>query len=256
MIKCALCWDKVPKSETLTGTAWGVTGTICKECVDYVGNEDFKESLVPATPIKTYNYTNVNDWDWTTATGSWGTITGTPYPPCNHHLVPFTFDGKDGSYKVHLTGSSGLKSEPSIPELPTVCVYLDDGWFEGRIASNTAHDLDMTQPATLYIGWPDFGVVDVARLAEGVEWVLPYLHNEHSIIEIACIGGHGRTGTFLAATMIREGWSATDAVSYIHKNYCYKAIETKTQEDLLEQYNNLIYGVVKDENPNQLLHQA
>ena len=259
MEKCALCWDKVPKSETLTGTAWNVTGIICKECVEYVGNEDFKESLAPTIPVKTYNYTNVDEWDWTTYPDTWGGLHGaygTSYVACNHHLVPFMFEGKDGTYTVHLTGSSSLKSEPGIAGLPTVGVYLDEGWFRGRIASNTAHDLDMTQPASLYIGWPDFGVVDVAVLAEGVEWLLPFLHNKESVIEIACIGGHGRTGTFIAATMIREGWAVNDAVEYIHGGYCNKAIETKTQEDLLEQYYNLIHGVVTNESPNQLLHKA
>ena len=256
MRKCALCWDEVPQSEILTGTAWGVTGSICKGCVEYVGNEDFKQTMLTPSPLKTYNYTNVDEWDWTTYSDSYTGPYSTAYVPCDHHLVPFKFDGKDGSYTVHLTGSSSLKSTPSISELPTVAVYLDEGWFRGRIASNTSHDLDMTQPATLYIGWPDFGVVDVGILADGVEWVIPFVHNEKSIIEIACIGGHGRTGTFLAAIMIREGWAVVDAMEYIHGGYCTKAIETKTQEVLLEQYYNLINGVVTHENPNQLLCQA
>ena len=253
MISCALCWDKVPKTDILRGTVWGVTGSICKECIDYVGNDEFKESLTPAVPTSnSYAYSSVDDWDW----GIYGSEAITNYVSCSHHMTPFSFEGMDNTYTVHLTGSSSLKSEPGIAGLPTVGVYLDEGWFRGRIASNTAHDLDMTQPASLYIGWPDFGVIDVAILAEGVEWLLPFLHNKESVIEIACIGGHGRTGTFIAATMIREGWAVNDAVEYIHGGYCNKAIETKTQEDLLEQYYNLIHGVVTNESPNQLLHKA
>ena len=83
-------------------------------------------------------------------------------------------------------------------------------------------------------------------LSEAIEWTLPYLHNKNSIIEIACMGGHGRTGTFVAALMIREGWAVADAMSYIRGGYCTKAIESKTQEDLLTAYSNLLTGVIHE----------
>jgi hypothetical protein len=250
MESCALCWDKVPKSETLRGTVWGVTGTICKECIDYVGNDEFKESLVPA--INSYAYTSVDDWDW----GIYSTGAMTPYVHCSHHLTPFSFEGLDNTYTVHLTGSSSLKAEAGIKELPTVGVYLDDGWLYGRLATNTAHDVDMTQPASLYVGWPDFGIIKASLLSEAVEWVLPYVRDKKSIIEIACIGGHGRTGSFLTALMIREGWEVTDAIEYIRGGYCPKAIENKNQEGLIQDYYNLINGVEEDESEHKQLHQA
>lgn len=264
MQRCALCWDDVANGQALTGTAWGITGTICKECVEYVGNEEFKESLTPAT--KTYNYTNVDDWDWNQYADVWdapayGTVVkyggayGAPYVPCTHHLVPFMFQGMDDTYTVHLTGSNSLRHDPSIAESPNVGVYLDEGWMRGRLATNTADDVDMTQPACIYIGWPDFGVIDVGLLAEAVEWVIPYVHNKKSIVEIACMGGHGRTGTFLGALLIREGWEPADAIAYIRGGYCDKAIESKTQEELLTSYQHILLGV-NDESSSQQLHQA
>jgi hypothetical protein len=251
MESCALCWDKLPKSETLRGTAWGVTGTICKECIDYVGNDEFKSSVVPAT--NTYAYTSVDEWDWTY--GGYG-VTPTSYVRCSHHMTPFSFEGLDNTYTVHLSGSSSLQSEPDITALPSVGVYLDIGWLSGRLASNTSHDLDMTQPASLYIGWPDFGTIKVSLLDEAVEWVLPFVHNRQSIIEIACMGGHGRTGTFVAALMIREGWAVADAIAYLRGGYCDKAIENQTQEGLLQEYFNLVHGVEEDESKSQQLYQA
>ena len=273
MQRCALCWDDVANGQALVGTAWGISGTICKECIEYVGNEEFKESLTPVIPTKTYeppkksyNYTNVDDWDWNSYSDVWdvptyGTVTkyggayGAPYTPCHHHLVPFMFQGMDDTYTVHLTGSNSLKLDPSISELPTVGVYLDEGWMRGRLATNTAHDVDMTQPACIYIGWPDFGIIDVELLAEAVEWVLPFVHNKKSIVEIACMGGHGRTGTFLGALLVREGWEPVDAIAYIRGGYCDKAIESKTQEELLTSYQYTLLGV-NDESSNQQLHQA
>ena len=246
MEKCALCWDSVPKTETLTGTAWGITGTICKECVEYVGNEDFKETLKPKM---SYTHTSQADWDWTAYQDVWETpvvgtsLTGYTYVTCHHHMTPFTFEGLDDTYTVHLTGSSSLKTTPSITELPTVGIYLDDGWLQGRLATNTGAEVDMFSPAALYIGWPDFGVIELNMLSEAIEWTLPYLHNKSNIMEIACMGGHGRTGTFVAALMIREGWAVTDAMAYLRGGYCTKAVESKAQEDLLTAYSNLLTGV-------------
>jgi len=246
MEKCVLCWDNVPKSEALTGTAWGITGTICKECVEYVGNEDFKETLKPAM---SYVHTSQADWDWTAYQDAWeapasGTsLTGYTYVTCRHHMTPLTFEGLDDTYTIHLTGSSSLSATPGVTELPTAGVYLDDGWLQGRLATNTGAEVDVASPASLYIGWPDFGVIGVDMLSEAIEWTLPYLHNKNSIIEIACMGGHGRTGTFVAALMIREGWAVADTMAYIRGGYCTKAIESPAQEDLLTAYSNLLTGV-------------
>ena len=249
MEKCALCWDSIPKTETLTGTAWGITGTICKECVEYVGNEDFKETLKPKM---SYAYTSQADWDWTAYQDVWeapvvGTsLTGYAYVTCHHHMTPFTFEGLDDTYTVHLTGSSSIKTTPSITELPTAGIYLEDGWLQGRLATNTGAEVDMFSPAALYIGWPDFGVIELNMLSEAIEWALPYLHNKSNITEIACMGGHGRTGTFVTALMIREGWAAADAMAYIRGGYCTKAVESKAQEDLLTAYSNLLTGVTHE----------
>jgi hypothetical protein len=250
MEQCNLCWDRVPKSDTLTGSAWGVTGTICKECVEYVGNDAFQESLVPTF---SNTYKPMDDLDWSYYNDIWGTsITGVNshaiYAPCHHHMVPFTFKGLDDNYIVYLTGSLALTHEPSVAHLPTVGVYLDGGWLADRLASNTSSELDMNQPTSLYIGWPDLGTVKPELLSEAIEWVLPYVHNKDSIIEIACLGGHGRTGTFLASLMVREGWTATNAMSYIHDEYCTKAVETKGQEDLIETYSKMLTGVPHEVN--------
>ena len=254
MISCALCWDKVPKSDMLRGTVWGVTGNICKECRDYVGNNDFKESLVPAmqTNTSTYAYTSVNDWDWESdAYAGYGGVGGAAvmgvWSSCAHHMIPFQFQGLDDTYTVHLSGSSALNTEPGIKELPTVGVYVDDGWLNGRLASNDAKELDVKQPTALYVGWMDFKGISATVLAEAVEWVIPYVHNKQDIIEIACIGGHGRTGTFLAALLVREGWGPADAVEYIRGGYCKKAIESKEQEELIVEYHNLLTGVTEHE---------
>ena len=262
MSSCALCWDKQPAEELVHGTAWRITGNMCAECIAYVGTDDWKptSSLASAT----YNYTNVADWDWNYSDPySWdvkypvsGAISqGARVPMCFHHMSPFQFEGLDSNnLTVHLTGSSHLKHEPGVKELPTVGVYLDTGWMSGRVATNSDIPVDLTQPTSIYVGWPDFGILELDLLVEAVKWVVPYLYDSSNIVEIACIGGHGRTGTYLAAVMIHEGWAVKDAIEYIRGGYCGKAIETRDQEDMLTQYFNLINGVTTHENSNQQVH--
>ena len=47
-------------------------------------------------------------------------------------------------------------------------------------------------------------------------------------IHIGCIGGHGRTGTLLAA-LVKEVTGNVDAIAYVRKNYCAKAVESNSQ---------------------------
>lgn len=49
---------------------------------------------------------------------------------------------------------------------------------------------------------------------------------------VGCIGGHGRTGTVLAALMAHLNVT-DDPISYVRDNYCHKAVEVSTQVDFL-----------------------
>lgn len=50
-------------------------------------------------------------------------------------------------------------------------------------------------------------------------------------IHIGCIGGHGRTGTVLAAMAAELGHK--DAIQYVRKHYCAKAVESAEQVEFL-----------------------
>lgn len=80
----------------------------------------------------------------------------------------------------------------------------------------------------LHLDWPDMGIPPVTldfwiRLWE----MLP----EHTVI--CCMGGHGRTGTALAALLIASGVTYYDAIDMVRKDHCKKAIETESQEKYL-----------------------
>lgn len=50
-------------------------------------------------------------------------------------------------------------------------------------------------------------------------------------VHVGCIGGHGRTGTVLAALVSLFG--EPDAIAYVRKHYCQKAVESGTQVKFL-----------------------
>lgn len=50
-------------------------------------------------------------------------------------------------------------------------------------------------------------------------------------VHAGCIGGHGRTGMFLAALVSMYG--ETDAITYVRKHYCQKAVESAEQVKFL-----------------------
>jgi hypothetical protein len=59
-------------------------------------------------------------------------------------------------------------------------------------------------------------------------------------LHAGCIGGHGRTGTFLAA-LVKHMMGTEDAITYVRENYCHKAVESTEQVNFLHEH----YGIKK-----------
>lgn len=80
----------------------------------------------------------------------------------------------------------------------------------------------------LQLDWPDMGIPPV--------WLdfwrdLWKLMPERTVI--ACVGGHGRTGTALAALIIAAGYDYWSALETVRKEHCEKAVESLVQEKYL-----------------------
>lgn len=76
------------------------------------------------------------------------------------------------------------------------------------------------------------------QFAKLVDWTIEQLQAGKKV-HCGCIGGHGRTGTFLAAIVAKLG--EPDAISYVRANYCQKAVESGAQVEFLHKH----YGVKK-----------
>jgi protein-tyrosine phosphatase len=109
---------------------------------------------------------------------------------------------------------------------PDWAVYLDKRWIG---------DPEVTWPYRM-IDWPDMGlpineteffdvVVDIHERAKGTE-----------LVEIACYGGIGRTGTVLGCLAISSGVSPASAVNWVREHYDPRAVETDEQYQLIQRF--------------------
>lgn len=99
------------------------------------------------------------------------------------------------------------------------------------------------KPKRLALDWPDMQAPDIDII--GVDfWRLiwsimpiapegvPASEAPHTII--CCMGGHGRTGTCMAALLISNaGYSMANAINFVRYNHCLRAVETTSQIDYL-----------------------
>lgn len=143
-----------------------------------------------------------------------------PPPEPHVHRTPVRF--ADGTT---VTGVRFLGNDPYVREdTPSFGLYLDERW-----ASPWPHE---------HLDWPDFGVPeDLDALRRALTDVLTRARNGDSV-EIGCLGGHGRTGTALACLAVLTGTPAADAVVWVRANYCYKAVETDSQEQLVATFHS------------------
>lgn len=116
---------------------------------------------------------------------------------------------------------------PSLrPRDPDFALYLDGRW-EGDPHVTWSYEL---------IGWEDFGLpTDEAELFTAIA----DLHRRAQagdVVEVACYGGVGRTGTVLGCLSVLAGVPPTEAVAWVRGNYHPSAVETEEQELVIARF--------------------
>ena len=107
--------------------------------------------------------------------------------------------------------------------------WQSDPWEKQQITEVYYGIRDMDAPA------------DVPRFKKLVTWVCNQLQSGKTV-HVGCIGGHGRTGTVLSA-IVAELKGEKNAIQYVRKHYCKKAVESKSQIHFLMKH----YGVSEAE---------
>lgn len=82
---------------------------------------------------------------------------------------------------------------------------------------------------TRRIDWPDFWIP--RDRADALDALREALRRAHAgeLVEVACHGGRGRTGTALAALAVLDGLPPREAVGWVRREYHPKAVETPWQ---------------------------
>lgn len=75
---------------------------------------------------------------------------------------------------------------------------------------------------------------DIVSFTKLLNWMMTQLVNGKKM-HCGCIGGHGRTGTVLAA-LTKLMLDENDAITYVRENYCKKAVESEAQVRFLSKH--------------------
>ncbi len=85
-----------------------------------------------------------------------------------------------------------------------------------------------------WIHWPDFGVpADSEAAARSIISAFGRAQRGE-VLEVACYGGQGRTGTMLACMAVLAGVPSDQAVQWVRANYSPKAVERDSQARWVE----------------------
>lgn len=79
-----------------------------------------------------------------------------------------------------------------------------------------------------HVDWPDFGLPADHQALVGLLDDLMARARAGDMVEVGCLGGHGRTGTALACLAVLAGLTE-DPVDWVRANYCGHAVETDEQ---------------------------
>lgn len=120
-----------------------------------------------------------------------------------------------------MLASGWLQRKAGVPT-PDFGLYLDPQWTP-------------TWPAVL-LEWPDLSVPSDRDAAD--EQIRDAFERARAgeKVEVACIGGHGRTGTVLACMAILAGVPAAEAVEWVRARYCRRAVQEPSQQYWIERY--------------------
>lgn len=134
------------------------------------------------------------------------------------------------------------RHKADVLEFPDGTRVLASGWFE-RAAHEPTPDfglyLDpMWQPTwpSAHLDWPDFGVPRDVDATDPLILEAFARAQKGEAVEIACIGGHGRTGTVLACMAVLAGIKPDDAVAWVRQRYCPRAVQEPSQQYWMERF--------------------
>lgn len=132
---------------------------------------------------------------------------------------------------------------PGLMELPSGRLVRGRGvrlpFPEGQEPTYGLYLLGKRPPSTAWesrwLRWPDFGLpLRRSEASEALREAWERAAEER--VEIACGGGHGRTGTAMACLAVIDGVPNGEAVAYVREHYRPRAVETPWQHRYIARF--------------------
>ena len=161
-----------------------------------------------------------------------------------HHTSHIQTPFRIGPYTVYASSSRDVRfNAQGIYTPKDLAFHLAPGaWSRVRDVKAAPFSEENTRVQTMkdglgrairYVWWDDMGTLEQDRLKSLVDEAHRALERGETV-EVGCIGGHGRTGTFLAALLVKiEQLSGDEAVKRVKETYCPDAIETPEQQGMV-----------------------
>lgn len=249
-LTCTGCSAKILKGENyFDGLDDLGSGKFCTKCWDNIEQNRFKlfvneEWYTPEQKRRIVdNKFAIGMATYTTGTAKKPITTGTKwtqgssYQPKCRHYEGLPMGDKGGVLWV----SSSFHDEARLNPDADAALFFASSWSskiappfavwrkgDGKIALPDAEP-EISGPV-LFIDWKDHGAPPPG-IVKWVDWAAN-LMAEGKTLQIGCMGGHGRTGTFIALVALKMGLvnNALQAHYFTWKNVCYNTIESIAQE--------------------------
>lgn len=147
---------------------------------------------------------------------------------CTHRMDNFKFP-KGSTTNVH---ASKVRKHDGT-DTPDLGLYASNAWTPDCPA--------------IFIPWTDYGLpeVDYGKAARAIKTAFDAAKNG-DVVEVGCVGSHGRTGTILACMVILDDPDMTPlgAIAWTRNVHCKNAVECSSQEWFVKWFHAWAHGTL------------
>lgn len=214
----------------------------------------FSLSRTEADALSTYNDPDPDTYAPPASSTPWEKRSDGTWHPITEG-TPVTLDKTEDLWSSHYAKHAHYESKLSFPDgtvvqassieqnravrhngEPDFGLYLAPSWRNEGIG--------------MMLPWDDWGLPSVPfpLAAELIKTAFGWAKSG-LLVEVGCLGAHGRTGTTLACMAMLAGVPIQDAVDYVRTNYCKEAVEGQDQVWFIKWFNAYINDLPLPERP-------
>lgn len=168
---------------------------------------------------------------------------------CHSHSAQLVFEANQGKTRVFAGSKNSIKAAvESGWVVPVLAVNLSQTRYDFMadfpvevnaqakkvLPAALLKDMNTPTPAIVEIDWDDYGV-PIGLSKDWWQLMAETLFATEGDVVVCCMGGHGRTGTFLSLVAALGGaCKAGDPVKFMRDHYCDSAVESREQVKYVE----------------------